>query len=200
MEGQLALAKVTLLEQEDKLKELVHEKNKIREQYDRTNNSDNSLKKVLRNKDHDILVLEGDICLLKKRIKRITYKIEIASKMSEIELEDDIADLKVLLSNVGNRLKKNQELVVETFDNMLKMQEKGKELVKDIEASKQKAMDECDIRSDKLMSRLDTRQDYVDKKKAEIREIRRASGIPDPEELAEIRRLAALNQAASSDD
>jgi hypothetical protein len=59
--------------------------------------------------------------------------------MSEIELEDDIADLKVLLSNVGNRLKKNQELVVETFDNMLKMQEKGKELVKDIEASKQKA-------------------------------------------------------------
>jgi hypothetical protein len=33
-----------------------------------------------------------------------------------------------------------------------------------------------------------------------IREIRRASGIPDPEELAEIRRLAALNQAASSDD
>jgi hypothetical protein len=39
--------------------------------------------------------------------------------MSEIELEDDIADLKVLLSNVGNRLKKNQELVVETFDNML---------------------------------------------------------------------------------
>jgi hypothetical protein len=54
MEGQLALAKVTLLEQEEKLKELVHEKNKIREQYDRTNNSDNSLKKVLRNKDHDI--------------------------------------------------------------------------------------------------------------------------------------------------
>jgi hypothetical protein len=34
----------------------------------------------------------------------------------------------------------------------------------------------------------------VDKKKAEIREIRRASGIPDPEELAEIRRLAALKK------
>jgi hypothetical protein len=69
-----------------------------------------------------------------------THSILTFAKKREIELEDDIADLKVLLSNVGNRLKKNQELVVETFDNMLKMQEKGKELVKDIEASKQKAM------------------------------------------------------------
>lgn len=200
MEEALLSTKNALIDEEKSLAEMVAERDKIREEFEQQGGSDLNLKRALRDKDHDILVKEGDICLLKKRIKRLSYKIEIASKMSEMELEEDIEDLKALLDNVGKRLQKNKEKVVETFDNMLKIQERGQELVGEIEASKQKALDECDIRSDKLQARLDARQQYVDQKKAEIREIRRASGIPDPEELAEIRRLAALNHAASFDD
>lgn len=200
MEEALLSTKNALIDEEKTLAEMVAERDKIRKEFEQQGGSDLNLKRALRDKDHDILVKEGDICLLKKRIKRLSYKIEIASKMSEMELEEDIEDLKALLDNVGKRLQKNKEKVVETFDNMLKIQERGQELVGEIEASKQKALDECDIRSDKLQARLDARQQYVDQKKAEIREIRRASGIPDPEELAEIRRLAALNHAASFDD
>lgn len=197
MEDELAKAKEKLVEEEKVLADLVKRRHNLITELDRLGDAaDGKLKKDVRHAHHDINRKEGDIFLLKKRIKQLSYKIEIASKLSKLELEEDIEDIKSTLENVCDRLKKNKERVKETFDTMIEIQEKGKELAKGIEESRQKAMEECDIRADKLQQRLELRQDFLDAKRAEVRNIRRASGIPDPNELAEIKRLAALHEAA----
>ncbi|VDI01291.1 Hypothetical predicted protein [Mytilus galloprovincialis] len=197
MEEELATLKTKLIDVENDLAKIVKRRTELLEELDRQGESaDGKLKKDVRHIHHDVTRKEGDIFLLKKRIKQITYKLEIAAKLSKLELDDDITDLKKMLNDVSGRLKVNKQKAVETFDNIQKIQAEGAELAKGIEESRQKAMDECDIRTDKLMARLDVRQDFVDQKRAEISGIRRASGIPDPAELAEIRRLAALHDSA----
>lgn len=199
MEEELEKTKQKLVEEEKVLADLVKRRHDLIKKLDRLGEAaDDKLKKDVRHAHHDINRKEGDIVLLKKRVKQLNYKIEIAAKLSKLELEEDIDDIKTTLQNVSGRLKKNKERVKETFDTMMEIQEKGRELAKGIEESRQKAMDECDIRADKLQQRLEVRQDFLDAKRAEVRNIRRASGIPDPNELEEIRRLAALHESASA--
>lgn len=152
MEGDIGELEQDLVKQERGLSLLMKDKLKLEDDISRSRGSDSDLKKALRDKEHEILLQETDICMMKKRIKHRKDKIimlqcekgklekaKIDGELEGIKLEENIKGMKSNLDGVEDRLKKNKEVTNQTEDILAKLKEREAELKRDIEKLKNKS-------------------------------------------------------------
>lgn len=152
MEGDIGDLEQDLVKQERGLSVLMKDKLKLEDDIKRSKGADSDLKKALREKEHEILVRETDICMMKTRIKQRKDKIAmltrekgkiaqaaIDTELQGIKLEENIKGMKSNLDGVEDRIKKNQEVTSQTEDILAKLKEREAELKRDIEKLKKQS-------------------------------------------------------------
>lgn len=152
MEGDIGEMEQNLVKQENGLSQLMKEKQRLEEDFKRAKGADASLKKALKDKEHEILLRETDICMMKKRIKQRKDKIlllqceksklekaSIDTQLENMKLEENIKVMKTNLNSVDDRLKKNEDVTSQTEDILAKLKEREAELKADIEKMKNKS-------------------------------------------------------------